>query len=352
MSFFFSFLFFSGGDWGADPPDKVAPAPKGVEYFTPRINGPEPEIGERARQESSYPSTAGPRSPTPVPRTVQRHDAPRPPPPPRPLSGAISPRARNGHRRSSSSPTTQALRRHADRMLNKLELEDFHSGYAFNHQEALDFLVRNSSGALCPSSPAAHAIVSTLLTSFPALELAGSYISLQGVSAEEYLAHLRSAGKGLGPVLSAFEISFAALQRAEHSAADLLLTCGFLHHSHIPHVLLLRASPVQDSPTLEGLLATLTSYRLVRPDTFNRSFSVDAAIHAHLRKLAAPDEGLRCLRMLRTAVSSEGKMFGNRILPHVKACQRHLKRFEHQADSGDELREGLTWLATVVEGAG
>jgi hypothetical protein len=56
--------------------------------------------------------------------------------------------------------------------------------------------------------------------------------------------------------------------------------------------------------------------------------------------------------MVRTAVSSEGKVFGNRILPHVKACQRHLKRFEHQAECDDELREGLRWLAGVVEGAG
>lgn len=244
------------------------------------------------------------------------------------------------------------MRHYADHMLNKLELEDFHSGYAFNHREALDFLLRNSSGTLCPTSPSAHTIVSTLATSFPALELAGTYIALHDVSAEEYISLLQTTGKGLSPLLSAFEVTFAALQRASYPAAALLLTCSHLHHSHIPHVLLQRSSSAQDPTTLTRLLGTLTSYRLIRPETFNRSFSVDPVIHAHLRKLAGLDEGLQSLRMVRTAVMAEGRVFGNRILPHVKACLKHLRRFEHQGKGeGVEVREGLAWLAGVVEGA-
>lgn len=40
--------------------------------------------------------------------------------------------------------------------------------------------------------------------------------------------------------IAAFEVSFEALEREHYQAADLLLTCAFLHHDNIPNDLIRR----------------------------------------------------------------------------------------------------------------
>jgi hypothetical protein len=79
-----------------------------------------------------------------------------------------------------------------------------------------------------------------------AIKLAGAYIAITGGSTQKYLTlYHERLGNILSMVLddtvtddvhcatAALEISFEALERDHEEAADLLLTCAFLHHENI-----------------------------------------------------------------------------------------------------------------------
>ncbi len=204
-----------------------------------------------------------------------------------------------------------------------------------------------------------------------ALDQAGAYIDEAPSSLAEYLdlyrarraALLRRRGTAVSghpdSVTTTFELSFDKIQQVNPAAAELLLSCAFLHPDAIPEELImdgashagaLLQSVETDPIQLQEALGTLSRYSLLRRNVSARTLSTHRLVQAVLKDMM--DEATQrqraeqAVQAMVHAFALEGSdtwQHAERYTPHALACAELIEQLRLEGETAAILlsRTGL-----------
>lgn len=209
-----------------------------------------------------------------------------------------------------------------------------------------------------------------------ALDQAGAYIEETGCSLSDYQNHYsrrrtallkRRGGLAIDhpePITTTWSLSFEKVEQANFAAAELLRLCAFLHPDSIPEEIIIYGAthlgpvlaPLVDDPlALDGAIALLRAYGLMRRDSLARVLRVHRLVQAVLQDTM--DNQVRRQWVERTVLAV------NEALRHIdfptwEHCKNHPERSIshaeistiwigpeglHMSDAAAELLHFVSW---------